>query len=177
MTFPIKHPNNTLHRESGMYRGFPVRASAGETLVGGSDTVTTFSAHLYVRHPPLPHAFVIGPWSFSYDIWYRNKNSDEGGVTVGYPPFDRRFMVYGDDLKLIRHVMNSNMVHWLSSIDWDRSALSGMFITLGYEEMAMKSGGPDSLTAQHIVDFMIDFLLHTPPEIWPEPLPGMVSQP
>lgn len=177
MTFPAKIP---VHQLSGkvtgepvQYRGFPVwsgpyRGAFVLDANGVSQGTTTY--YLNIGLPaPMP-IFEIN----SYGDRLTNSPS-EGGITAGFPSFDRRFITRGNDVALIRRVLTPTVIGMLLSSNWrNNSAPAGNStgrdteITFGPNSVSMSGDAYD----YHIAaDFLIDFLYHLPSDIWPTPLP------
>jgi hypothetical protein len=177
MTFPAKipvhHLNGKVTGEPAYYRGFslwsaPDRGAFVFDANGSSQGTTSY--YLNIGLPaPMP-SFEIRSYG------YRRINSPgEGGITAGFPPFDKRFITRGDDLTFIRRVLAPAVVEMFASSNWrNYSALTpdigrDTVIFFGTNSVSMHG---DAYEYHPAADFLIDFLYLLPSDIWPTPQDG-----
>jgi hypothetical protein len=173
MTFPSQIPNKRNNKQNITYRGFPIWTETYGSR-GGSADISGFeqsfpTTYLHIGLPTRVPFFQICQWGH----WYgQDEQSREGAISIGFPPFDRRFFIDSNDADTVRRVMTPQMAWWLLTIDWERSALRDHKISVGLDSIYTKAGDRPNLA-----DFMIDFLYRMPTDLWSTPLPAIADQP
>lgn len=175
MTCQLRAPGPLSGRSSGRYRGFEVSARRDSGL---SDIDRCFVE--VVLPTAMPRMTV------RYEQWgeYGPSSTIEGGVAVGYPPFDRLFGVYGDH-RFIRAAITPEFVGWIMAIDWPTVKTRLLFqntIVFGETRFGGMSIAAELDTGvmphqiQSMLDLLIDFLYLLSTDIWPIPLPSRAAR-